>query len=348
MEDKRTDDAVELGIGEAEDVFECAHVDINDELLSKSRIFAYMFGQQVKGDDGEEKPFNPKTFPQKAIDIMIVQDERNAIEIFLDTTIMMWDSKFKAGGRPGKLGPDQMEKFFNSDFYRKMLVALSERWPLSDPLFRKYFDACVEKRVSVGPRARREIEEVNQPGKRKDLANKDVTGDGVRDYSTTGRKIQTFGDMGVKGSSGRYYCWPNPKFPFKWSQWKDWKKIKPLCKLNFVHNNREYGISLSPYDTNYNNRGFRGYDVDWTPPLAWLTPGECEQVMKLNIVKKFVRKCIKRIVPYLRMGAEEIYENINNKDKITVEEIRKTQRILKKVVNVALRKNKADNYCWED
>jgi hypothetical protein len=31
-----------------------------------------------------------------------------------------------------------------------------------------------------------------------------------------------------------------------------------------------------------------------------------------------------------------------------VEQIRKTQRILKKVVNVALRKNKADNYCWED
>ena len=145
------------------------------------------------------------------------------------------------------------------------------------------------------------LQEVDQPGKRVDLANKDLTGDGKRDYTSTGRRIVKFGDMGVKGNSGEYYCWPNPKFPFKWSQWKDWKKIKPLCKMAFKHNGRRYMVSLSLFDENFDNRGFRGADTQWTPPLAWLTPGECAEVMELNIVRKFTKECMRRIKKYLDM-----------------------------------------------
>jgi hypothetical protein len=83
-------------------------------------------------------------------------------------------------------------------------------------------------------------------------------------------------------------------------------------------------ISLSPFDENFDNRGFRGADTEWTPPLAWLTPGECTEVMKLSIVRKFTRKCVQRIKEYLSMSPDEVYEQINNKDKITVKEIEKT------------------------
>lgn len=189
---------------------------------------------------------------------------------------------------------------------------------------------------------------VNQPGKRKDLANKDVTNDGKRDYSSTGRKIiQHFGDQGVKGNSGMYYCWPNPKYPFKWSQWKDWTKIKPLCKMNFIYNGRRYGVSLSLFDENFQNRGFRAFDCDWRPPLGWLTPGEADDLMRLNIVQKFTRQCIKRIKKYLAMKPEEVMEQINNKDKVTIEEIRKTQRVIRHVVDTALRKHAADTYRFD-
>lgn len=339
-------------ISETDDIFNSTGFMLTDEILDKAKIAAYMYGQTLDNAQGEDKPYNPKTFPEKAVDIMIVQDDDNLLEIFLDSATKAWDSRFKVNGEKTKLGPVQMEQFFSSEFYRLMLNALSKKWPLSDPTFKEYFDACVQKKMLIGETKPEDgmLNEIDQPHKRKDLANKDVTGDGKRDYSSTGRRIETFGDMGVKGNSGKYSCWPNPKNPFKWSQWKDWKKISPICKMKFIHDNREYGISLSTFDINEpgnsENRGFRGADYDWEPPLAWLTPNECEQVMKLNIVRKFVRQCIKRILPYLKMPAEEVLKKINKPEKISLEEVRKTQQILKGVVNTVLRNNKADNYCW--
>lgn len=47
------------------------------------------------------------------------------------------------------------------------------------------------------------------------------------------------------------------------------------------------------------------------------------------------------------MSAEDIYKRINNKDKITLEEIRKTLRVIKHVVNTALKDHAADTYCFE-
>lgn len=208
------------------------------------------------------------------------------VEFFLDSRRMAWDSRFRYGGKVCALGPDQMEQFFGSGFYAKMVDSLRSKWPLTDPTFGRMFEAVLRKRMRVGffgddAQAIEEDdrEQVNQPGKRTDLINKDVTGDGERDYTSTGRKILHFGDNGVKGNSGQYYCWPNPKFPFKWSQWKDWRKIKPLCKMNFVYNGRRYGISLSLFDENFKNRGFRAADYTWRPPLGWLTPGEADEVM---------------------------------------------------------------------
>lgn len=233
-----------------------------------------------------------------------------------------------------------------------MLESLTNRWPVSDPTFGRLFGACLAKRMLVpaefGWEAPiDETDRVDQPNKRGDLANKDVTGDGKRDYTSTGRKIVDFSDQGVKGNSAECYCWPNPKYPFKWSQWKDWTKIKPLCKMSFEHGGRKYGISLAPFVEDSDNRGFRGYDSEWRPPLGWLSPDECAQVMKLSIVRKFIRQVMKDIKPYLDMSAEEIYEKINNKDKITVDEIRTTKRVIKHVYDTALRKQQADTYRFD-
>ena len=332
------------------DIFECAQIDITDELLEKAKIIAYMYNLQIKNDRKELKPYMPKFFPEKAIDIVIKLSNKSNINIFLLTKTGEWDSEFLFNDKKCKLSAEQFGQFFSTDFYRKMLESLSKKWPTTDSMYRGLLKACVHKKMRIGfseEEFQDNILEVDQPHKNKKLANTDINKDGERDYTSTGRQILHFTDMGVSSNSGEYYCWPNPKYPFKWSQWKDWTKIKPLCKMSFKYNSRNYMVSLSLFDENFENRGFRGADTDWTPPLAWLTPGECDEVMQLSIVKKFTKQCIKRIKEYLNMSPEEVYEKINNKDKITVKEIEKTQRVIKHVINSALKQNKADTYCWD-
>lgn len=82
--------------------------------------------------------------------------------------------------------------------------------------------------------------------------------------------------------------------------------------MTFVYNGRKYMISLSLFDEMFEDRGFRGADLTWTPPLAWLTPGECDDIIKLSITRKFVNLCITRIKQYLDLTPEEVYEKINN------------------------------------
>lgn len=341
----------ELAMTSPTNEFECANFRLTDEILSSAKIAAYMYNQVLKKPDGEEKPYNPKSFPEKAVDIMIPFGKDNVIEIFLLTEEKAWDSKFRYEGRICRLGPDQMQDFFMSEFYGRMITSLSKKWPLSDKTFGELFDAVTHKRMYIGGTygldETEAVDEANMPNKRVALANKDVTGDGKRDYTSTGRKIESFSDMGVKGGSGKYYCWPNPKFEWKWSQWKDWEKIKPLCKMEFVHNGRHYGISLGLFDENFDNRGFRGFDADWDPPLSWLTPGECDQVMQLSVVRRFIRQCVKRIKKYLDMTPSEIYDKMTNKDKITPKEIEKTQRVIKHVMDTALKHEQADTYQFD-
>ena len=348
-----TDDSeLIIQMDEPKSEFECAHFDITDEMLEKADIAAYLSDQKVKDGDGKKKPYNEKTVPEKAVYVKIPASKNGGVEIWLDTDTCTWDSSFKFENRPCKLSFDQMKQFFKSEFYRKLTVALSKKWPVSDPTFSRLMDGVVARRMRVGfedAGSTPNLAEVDMPGKRVDLANCDVTGDGERDYSSTGRKIiKDFGDAGVQGKSGEYYCWPNPNFPYKWSQWKDWKKIKPLCKMYFKYNNRRYMISLSPFEEKGENRGFRGADCDWDPPLAWLTPGECDMIVKLSIVRKFIKRCIQIIRGYVDQDAEDIYERINNKDKITLDEIRQTQSVIKHTVNTALRNEQADTYCFED
>lgn len=339
------------------DIFECAHFDVTDELLSHAMIAAYMFNQQVDSNS-QEKPYTPKNFPDKAIDLMIPVSDDFLVEVYFDTNLNKWDSKFNLNGTPGKLSPDQMGQFFKSNCYKTIVRGIQKKWPLSDPTYAKLFDAVTRNSIAVGPcdspmvdiiSTEWDLTEVDQARKRTDLANKDVTGDGERDYTGSGRKIIHFDDQGVKTNSAEFYCWPHPdpKMTFKWSQWKDWTRIKPFAKMTFVYNSRKYLITLSLFDEMFDERGFRGADLTWTPPLAWLTPTECDDIMKLSITRKFISKCISRINEYLSYTPAEVYEKINNKDKITIKEIEKTQRVIKHVLDSAIRKHQADSYCWK-
>ena len=336
--------------------FECIHLDITDELLMKSKIAAYMFDQQLETPEGKVEPFEPKKFPEKAIDILIPIEDLFIIEIYLDSETKCWSSRFRKDGKFGKLSPDQMEQFFRSKFYGKMQSALASKWPISDPTYSDLYKAVLTKQLDVSMsdadiseynECQTMLQEKDQPNKRKDLANADVSLDGKRDYTGTGRRILHFGDMNVKGNSGKYFCWPRPGKEFKWNTWKDWTKIHPFARMSFVYNGRRYGITLSLFDEQFDNRGFRGYDADWEPPLAWLTPGECAEVMQLSIVKKFLKQCLKRVRHYLDMTPEEVYKKIDKPEHLDVKDIEKTMRVIKHVVDVVFKKQQADNYRYD-
>ena len=342
------------------DIFECFPVNIDDNLLSRAKIAVWMFNQQLETPKGEKKPFAPKAFPDKAIDILIDSSDDGKIdqlEIYFDPEKMVWNSRIVKDGRFGKLSDEQLDRFFQTNFYKRMVAAIEKKWPLSDPHYGEMFQAI--KSMDIGfdisdeemeemNELESRLEEVDQTEKKPELANKDTSGDGKRDYSGTGRKIQNFSDMGVKGGSGRYFCWPRPGKEFKWNTWKDWHKLKPFCKMTFVHNGRKYMISLSLFDEEFDNRGFRGADTQWTPPLAWLTHEECSQVLQLTIVKRFLKQCQKRVKEYLDMNPEEVYEKIDKKERVTPKEIEKTQRVIKHCIKVAFRDRQADNYHYDN
>ena len=344
--------------------FECFNISLDDELLSKAKIAAYMYDQQFQNSEGKEKPFTPKAFPGKAIAIVVpLGDGKSTACIYLDANEFVWDSKVIIDNDFGKFSPDQMEQFFNSQFYSKMIESLQKKWPLTDPNYAKLFQAVADKNLRVGVIPEDEIEEmkslgskideiehshdINQPGKRKDLANKDTTGDGRRDYTGSGRKIVNFSDMGVNSKSAEYYCWPRKGKEFKWNSWKEWKKQKPFCKMTFKHNGRRYMISMSLFDEDFDNRGFRGGDTEWLPPFAWLTPGECQQIMKLSIVRKFLKQCTKRIKKYLSMTPEEVLSKIDKPERVDLKEIEKTQRVIKHATKIAFGNAQADSYCYK-
>ena len=68
--------------------------------------------------------------------------------------------------------------------------------------------------------------------------------------------------------------------------------------------------------------------------------------MKLSIVDKFIKQCISKIEDALSHKPEEIYEKINNKDKITIEEIAATQNIIRKTLNNIIKPRQIDNFKW--
>lgn len=323
------------------DETESINLQLTDDLLSQSKIQAYNIGQTVIDKDGKEQPVNPKKFPEKAVDIVVPVQKDFNIEIFLDSETKEWDSYFVYNGHVGALSPDQMGQFFESNFYKKLQTHFSKQWPLSDELYGQLFQGIANKTMKIGRNKPITEDSIDKNGK-------DDKGANDRKYSPSGRKLMNFSDIGVKASSGKFTCWPPKGKEFNWSTWADWHKIKPLCRMRFKYDNgHEYGCSISAIGKDYEHRGFRSYDLTEQPPLQWLSKDENADLMKLSIFNKFISKCIQRIRQYVEMPTEEIFDKINNKEKITINDINKTKVVLKKTVKYILRRKQSDDFKWK-
>ena len=317
------------------DETEEVHFDITDEDLSNCKLYAYNTGMITKDDKGKTIPITPKKFPTKAIDIVFPKQEL-LVEVYLDAKTKKWDSKIDVGieGQYFKLSPDQMEQFFCSKFYEMLKAKLQNSWPISsDELYSSLYEGIENKEMQILSDDETISEDEDDEEEKKT-------------YTASGRKIVNFSDMQVKHEGAKFFCWPNKDKLFNWSTWKSAKKIKPFCRLRFGHGKHIYGISLSPVFHDYKNRGFKGYCIDLLPHLQWLTKEEMDSIMKLSIVRKFIKYCIEKVDEALKHSPEEIYEKINNPEKITIDEIRATQDILRRTLNKTLKKHKVDTFKW--
>lgn len=326
------------------DETEALNILIDDEVLKNAQIAAYNVGQTTLSPNGsKEIPVTPKKFPTKAVDV-VFPVQQLLVEVFFDPNQKQWDSDIDLGTQHVKLSPDQMGAFFQTSFYQQLLDKLQKSWPLTDKFYSELYEGLCAKEMKVFEEPR--IDEVATD---KEMGNKDVTGDGIRDYTPSGRKIVNFSDNGVSAKGAMFFCWPNEKNVYRWSSWKDWKKIKPLCRMRFYFNDIPYGMSLSTLgdDKSYKNRGFRGYSLDPNlPPVQWLTHEENESLIKLAIVEKFIKHCIAKIERHLSESPEEIYKKINNPEKITVNEIAKTQACIRRTLNEVIKERQIDNFKW--
>ena len=331
------------------DETEAINVSITDDMLRAAKIAAYNVGQVVSKDDNDGKgpkevPFNPKKFPTKAIDILI-QLEGLRIELFFEPTQCKWDSDVVINGQHVKLSPDQMGTFFRTEFYNRLLQKLGKNWPLSDKFYGKLFTGLTQREMLVG-----DGPQIQEAGNDHRLSNKDVDGDKVRDYTPSGRRIISFSDSLVSTKDAKFYCWPDLKKVFRWSTWKDWEKIKPLCRMRFMHNGIPYGLSLSTLgeDEDYRNRGFRGYSLDPSlPPVQWLTKEENESLMNLKLVDKFIRHCAAKISKYVKLDPQEIMSKVNNPENLNTTEIAKTQACIRKTLAYVIKEKQIDSFKWK-
>ena len=209
-------------------------------------------------------------------------------------------------------------------------------WPLSDTFHKELYDGISNKQLwlSYDPNLAEAAEAADDEDPERPK------------FSASGRKIMNFVDSGVSSKGAVFYCWPDLNKVYNWSTWKDWKKIKPLCRIRFKHGNLHYGISISAIKDDYKNRGFRAYDIDTKPSLQWLSKEETHDIMKLSIVDKFIRHCIKKIEDALKLDPEDIYKNINNPEKITVDEIKKTMSVVRKTLNEIIKPKQIDSFKW--
>lgn len=319
-----------MAIDETENI----HLNIDDTVLANAKLQAYNVGQQVKDEQGKQVPVNPKKFPAKAVDVIFPAQDL-LVEVYLDTNEKKWSSAFFKDGVKCQLSPDQMGQFFESEFYTKLANALKNKWPLTDELYGSLYEGIQNKELLID--CGEETVEEADDDKSKPAAKR----------TKSGRKIMNFNDNGVKYKSTVFTCWPQAGKEFRWSQWRDWTKIKPLCRMRLEYaNDHQYTMSINVIGKLYQHRGFKVCDITQQPPVQWLTKDETLDFMKLSIVDKFTRFCANRIHEYANMDPEEVFKKINAPDKITVDEISKTQSMIRKTLNEIIKKQQADDYKW--
>ena len=344
-----------------QDITESIHFDITDDKINDDTCRLIAYNIHVDETDAVEA-YNPKKNPEKAIDIFLDYPEYNLkIEIFLDTKSKEWDSLINGTNR---LSPEQMEQFFKTDFFKKIRSRLSDVWTKEDQFFNGLMEALNTRKIKIGDVTKDDTDMIDEESKRNDFGTgkidpnksreKNAAGKQIR--SRSGRKYIQPSDFSVKHDDNEaYFCWPDSKGrgdepEFRWSQWADYKKIKPLCRMRWAMgtvNAHVYGLTISPMPEQNENRGFRAYDLTAQPPLQYLTPEETRMIMDLTIVRKFLNNVNERISKYLNIPDEEIYQIVNKPEKCTIEDIRKTKQAIRNAMD-AIKNKRADNYIYTD
>ena len=72
-----------------------------------------------------------------------------------------------------------------------------------------------------------------------------------------------------------------------------------------------------------------------------------QDFIKLSIVQKFISHCANRIQEALDIDTDEIYEKINNPEKITKVEIEKTKEMVRKTLQYIIKKKQLDDFVWK-
>lgn len=317
--------------------FNSCNACLDDDALMNSKMFVYCNDQQKKNVAGKIKPYNPKSFPKKAIDIKFEQDGNN-IDVYFNTFDKCWDSEVKTqNGETVKLSPEQMSNFFKSNFYELMLRRIGTKWPLTDKFFKELFLGIRNREMKVGSELEPNVvDEKKTPGEMK-----------KKGMSPSGRRFVKFSDTNVNVDDSEFYCWPPEGKEFSWSTWKNWHTQRPFAKIIFNHNGTNYGVTTSLYDENFEDRGWRAFDADFLEGngIAWLSKDESNKIRDLSIFQKFTKQCVKRIKKYISMDNDEILKKINRPDKIDEVHLMKTKRIIKKVLE-NIKNMQFDNFKW--
>ena len=336
------------------DILEPVDLILSDSLINGSdvHLIAYNIRMPNLEMEQEQEVYNPKKYPSKAVHIRIQPSEQYDIHIFLDTQSKMWDSSVNGNM---KLSPNQMEQFFKTKFFDKVYNRVKKDWPLSDPFYRQLCDAITNKKLNICAPDNNLVDEGGEFRKSNIDKNRsrEKNAAGVQTRTNSGRVIVTFSDFGVeKKDQAKYYCWPKIGSEMKWSQWNiadkvyDEEKANPkFVSMRFHHAGYEYGLNLSLRPEIDKNRGWFAWNNDLEPHVQWTTPIETNQMFDLSIVQQFLSAAKKRIKKYLDIPTEEIYKQINNPEKITMDQIDATKKLIRQNLPLVI-KPQADTYIY--
>lgn len=121
---------------------------LSEDILNQAHIIAYGMKCSMKNQHGTPVPYNLKNFPRKAIDIVIQPIYGVLAEIWLDPILHTWKSRYYLNGQKYTISKEQMDKFFKSRFFTRIIHKLRDLWPLSDPFHKCLYKDAISLRYN--------------------------------------------------------------------------------------------------------------------------------------------------------------------------------------------------------
>lgn len=183
-------DSVELD----EEETEFSGLRMDDDSLENAKCSIIAYNTHIMENDGEGV-YNPKSNPDKAVDILFEFEGGDTVEVFLDPNTKEWDSRINGSS---KLTPDQMGEFFGTDLCRKIDNRLFQMWPERDPYFKDLLEAVKMKKINLDPCGVMTEDGEFRKGNIDKNRSRGKNAAGEQIYTNSGRKIVSFSDFGVK------------------------------------------------------------------------------------------------------------------------------------------------------